>query len=1078
MKTRTSDGGRFTNRNLRLMPAAPKAFSRCLVVAVGFLAMAMFVPPTKAVPVQLLSARNPSVPLPAGGNDNSVAPSLSPDGRFVVFTSTANDLVPGGNSQSVLNVFLRDRNYNTTVLASAKAGGNGGGNGHSMAGQASAYGRYVVFQSDASDLVSGDTNGVSDIFLRDTFTGTTLLISVAANGGFANGASTDPVMTPDGTCVAFISAATNLVAGDTNGIPDVFVRDLIVQTTSRMSVGAKGTGAPPSGSMGTPVITPDGRYVAFFSLATNLVPAVPGTSKGEVYVRDRFAGRTIWASTNAAAIVSATLGLSGMPAYHPRLSDDGRYVTFKAGLTTPAGAVVILQFDSTTGATTVVNTNGIGGSVDLDDSYGPEMTPGGRFIAFARHEGSLSSGYSSVHVWDAQLALDTLVSDDGSGVPANMAAYAPVISPDGQFVAFLSNATNLVGNAVSNGAHVYLRNLQSSTTQLVDVDTNGIGSAADTLTSLSLSADGRYVAFSSPDGSLVSLDKNRAEDVFVRDTVAATTGMVSQRNATVIPKAADGFSTLSPVSVSADGRWVAFASPADDLVPNDTNKAPDVFVRDLLNGSNLLVSAGSDGGPALGGGSGNAVISADGRYVAFISGVTNLVTGPINTNGNVFRRDLQAGTTVLVSVGTDGVSPGNNDASDLVMSPDGRYVAFLSRASNLAAGLTSGVNTYWRDVNLGQTVGLKGANYYAFSPSLGGNGRYVAYAYGVSTSTTRLQIRDTQLGTDIYTNAGAVTSAAIDPTGTKILYRMANALYVDNIAARTNLFSIPSTATIRNAAGWSDDGRWLTFVSTTNLGSGDDGTNKVYLRDFQTGTLSLIGLAGPGTGSWDAASDAPVMSGSGQFVAYRSIVTNTVIGNNTAPPNVFLMNRFTGSITVLTVGQAGSSPFVWVSRPVVSDGGSTIAFLDLGSGLVTGDLNRVQDAFGVTVNVDSDGDGIPDWWMMQYFGHPTGQAGDNSLASDDADGDGASNLQEYLAGTDPTNPNSVFRLSAAATANSTVTLTWPAVSGKSYQIQYKTNLNDPVWLTAPGNVWVMGSQGYYLAPAAQPHSFYRVFESN
>ena len=184
-----------------------------------------------------------------------------------------------------------------------------------MFGQVSANGRYVVFQSDASDLVPGDTNGASDIFLHDTYTGITRLISVAMDGGFANGASTDPFMTPDGTCVAFISSASNLVPNDTNGIPDVFVRDLITQTTWLVSVGA----LLPSGSlnpiMATPVITPDGRYVAFFSLAKNLVPGVPGTSAGEVYVRDRVAGTTTWASTNAAAIVSAALGLSNAPAF-------------------------------------------------------------------------------------------------------------------------------------------------------------------------------------------------------------------------------------------------------------------------------------------------------------------------------------------------------------------------------------------------------------------------------------------------------------------------------------------------------------------------------------------------------------------------------------------------------------------------------------------------------------------------------------------------------------------------------------------------------------------------------------------
>jgi hypothetical protein len=270
----------------------------------------------------------------------------------------------------------------------------------------------------------------------------------------------------------------------------------------------------------------------------------------------------------------------------------------------------------------------------------------------------------------------------------------------------------------------------------------------------------------------------------------------------------------------------------------------------------------------------------------------------------------------------------------------------------------------------------------------------------------------------------------------------------------------------------------LTFVSTTNLAGGDDGTNKIYLRDFQTGTLALIGVAGPGAGSTGAISDAPVMSGDGRFVAYRSIVTNTVIGDTAAPPNLFLLDRLTASNLVLTVGQNTSVPVMWVSRPVISDGGATVAFQDLDSGLVPGDINRHPDVFGASIDVnaalvDSDGDGIPDWWMMKYFGHPTGQTNDLSLAQDDADGSGMSNLQDYIAGTSPLDPSSAFRLSTTAPTDSVVKLTWPAVTGRAYQISYKTNLTDAPWLTPPGSIWVLGGHGYLLAPATGPTGFYR-----
>ena len=408
---------------------------------------------------QLLSARAPSVARSASGNGNSVISWLSPDGRFVVFSSAASDLVPGDNGQLRLDVFLRDRLNNVTVLVSANLNGTGGGNGNSMFGSASTNGQYVVFQSDASDLVPGDMNGVSDIFVRDLLAGATTLVSVATNGGPANGASTDPVMTPDGRYVAFVSAATNLVAGDTNGIPDVFVRDLVNGTTILASVGA----APPSGStsaaVSSPVITPSGRYVGFFSSARGLTAGSPANSAGEIYVRDLVANTTTWASTNAAIIVSNLLHMNSMPSYHPRISDDGRYVAFKCGMnnvsSTPVNPVVMLQYDSTAGTTTVINTNGYPAWVYNDDTYGPEMTPDGRFIAFVATNKPASS--LGVRLWDAQAGTDTLVSMclDGT-IPTNSISQSPVVSPDGRYVAFWSNATNLTGSVVANGSHIYL----------------------------------------------------------------------------------------------------------------------------------------------------------------------------------------------------------------------------------------------------------------------------------------------------------------------------------------------------------------------------------------------------------------------------------------------------------------------------------------------------------------------------------------------------------------------------------------------------------------------------------------------
>jgi Tol biopolymer transport system component len=244
-----------------------------------------------AGPFQLVSALDRAQAPPSGGSGDSWQPIISLDGRYVLFASMANNLVViSNNPLPVLttpgrNIFLRDRVNGTTKLVSMNLAGTGGGNGDSIPTGISTNGRYALFESTASDLVAGDTNNASDVFIRDVVSGVTVLVSASTNGGIANGPSRSSVLTPNGSNVVFVSAASNLVPGDSNGIPDVFVRDWQAGVTTLASAGAMATNsALLLGSSESPDITPDGRYVAFLSTATNLVAGGNATG-GDIYER-------------------------------------------------------------------------------------------------------------------------------------------------------------------------------------------------------------------------------------------------------------------------------------------------------------------------------------------------------------------------------------------------------------------------------------------------------------------------------------------------------------------------------------------------------------------------------------------------------------------------------------------------------------------------------------------------------------------------------------------------------------------------------------------------------------------------
>jgi Tol biopolymer transport system component len=494
------------------------------------------VPASAAFQLQLVPKFSPTFVYPAGGGGDAVLPTISADGRFVLFASAANNLALTTNGTPIpvlvpasLNVYLRDRASNNTTLVSINLAGTGGGNGDSLPAGISADGRYALFESAGSDLVAGDTNNACDVFVRDLVNGVTLLVSVNTNGACGNSASHNPVMSPDGYYVAFNSAASDLVAGDTNGIPDIFLRDLQGQTTKLISIGAVSNNTSTLLSYAeTPAITPDGRYVAFFGTATGLVSGVPA---GEVYIRDQVAGVTTWASTNARPIAKSVTGSSNIVSCNLSISTNGNFVAFEVCTNSPTASFapgIILRYGRQTELTDVVDTNAVTPLTSFENMHNLDMTPDGRFIAFVANATGFTGTNTAIFLWDAQTGAHTPVSvDPGNNLSLTAFCDSPAISSNGQFVAFLSNATNLTANSLTGDYHVYLRDMQAGTTLLVDAFTNGVGAGVAPTTVLSLSADGQWVAFESSSPNLVANDHDGDFDVFLANPSAAATELIS-----------------------------------------------------------------------------------------------------------------------------------------------------------------------------------------------------------------------------------------------------------------------------------------------------------------------------------------------------------------------------------------------------------------------------------------------------------------------------------------------------------------------------------------------------------------------
>ena len=472
-------------------------------------------------------------------------PVMSANGRFVAFHSFSSDLVLL-DLNGRRDVFVRDLQNGTTTLVSVNLSGTGTGNGTSERPTISDNGRFVVFESDASNLVPNDTNGQIDVFVRDLQTSTTTLVSAnSSNNGGGNQASFDAVISPDARYVAFTSAASDLVTFDNNNTVDVFVRDVSFAHTRMVSCdfmctspGNDSSFMPnvPKDKAARAVFSADGIYLVFESRATNLVdtPDANGHSP-DVFVRNLDIGLTNLMSINSTLSASANGGSTT-----PIISRNGRFVFFQ--------------------------------------SVASDLTPND------------PSGGLDLFVRDRNTSLTSLVSvttaNTGSNIHSN-SHFFPVASADGRYVIFQSDSNAYVVNDSNINIDVFRRDLETNTTALVSVDVNGGTTSNSAARGSVMSADGRFVAFTGFGNVQFSStpDSNGIADVFVRDMNAGTTTLVS---ANTTGTAASG----NFPAISADGRFVAFESSATDIVPNSiTANSTNIFATALNGRVNLHASA-------------------------------------------------------------------------------------------------------------------------------------------------------------------------------------------------------------------------------------------------------------------------------------------------------------------------------------------------------------------------------------------------------------------------------------------------------------------------------------------------------
>jgi len=809
-------------------------------------------------------------------------------------------------------------------------------------------GRYIAFTSSANNLVAGDTNFARDIFVYDRQTGVITRVSVATGGTQANGDSSAPSLSDDGRLVAFISAANNLVDGDTNSVDDAFVHDRDTGITTRVSVSSAGVQA--NGDSYDARISGNDRYVAFASFADNLVTD-DLAGKMDVFRHDRQSGETIRVSKPKNEEADDHSGPRGNVIGGVSISRNGKFIAFLSDATNLVKNdtnnevdVFVVDADHPQLKIDRVSVASGGGeglltitppAVPNGSGFRPPppgccycaISPDGLFVAFC-------SGFTNLVANDTNATFDVFlhqrdtnvtqrVSVSSAGVQGNLAAYYCSVSEEGRQVVFSSFASNLVDGDTNASADVFLRDVAKGTTRRISVSSSGT-EGNDHSTYCAIANDGQVAAFISEATNLVVPDRNGVTDAFVHLVNGGLTSRVSE-----LP-GAEGNAGSGMPGLSEDGRRLVYQSLADNLVENDLGGHLDIFMLDRCSGDLRRVSVDPDTGLSNGQ-SQIPAISANGNVAIFTSFASNLV--PDDTNGymDAFAYDWNTDTVERVSVSSSEVQ-GNENSYAGAVSADGRYVAFLSAADNLVAGDTNNRNDIFvRDRVAGTTervsVGDDEAEANDHSSTycaISADGNLVAFV----TFSNNLVPNDTNVKDDVFVRdraAGTTERVSVGPFG-----EQANG--------------------VSGEPAMSADGRYVAFSSrATNLdGPGNDtnGCIDIFVRDRQAGITERMRT----DDGWEPNGDAyfPVISADGRFVAYFSDATNLVPGDSNGKRDLFVCDRLTGRTRRLgenTFGAAANDDCPIPGRPALSGDGRLVAFAADATNLVDGDLNAATDVF-------------------------------------------------------------------------------------------------------------------------------------